>query len=174
MLPAGKSCDAVISSLDLLPTFMAAADAKPLPLADPMSHEDARNRRRMVKAYGAYDGTNVLPILADDSDRLPARRFFWRLQGQAAVLDGGDKLIRLSHRPAQLFRPGKDVAESNDLAESNSERVAELFAELGAWEALLPTVPLWGSSPFWDGDSAKIYDQWQVREEPFCEDSQPH
>lgn len=165
-LPKGKRCAAVVSSLDLLPTFLAAAKAEPLPLSEPLSHEDARNRRRMVQAYGTHDGINVLPVLRDDQTA-PPRRLFWRLQGQAAVLDGADKLVRLGHRPAELFEPGTDVGESNDTSSRRPERFTELFQTLGDWEAMLPTVPLWGSSPHWDGDSARIYDQWPVRDEPF-------
>lgn len=165
-IPAGKKCNAVISSLDLLPTFMAAARAEVLPLSTPMSHEDAANRRRMVKMVGAHDGINVLPQL-EDPDAPSIRRLFWRLQGQAAVLDGNEKLIRPSHRKAELFRPATDAGESNDLADVESERLEQLFQLLGRWESTLPTVPLWGSSPYWSGNSADNYDAWPPRKEPF-------
>jgi arylsulfatase B len=147
---------------------MAAAQSKPLPLSDPMLHEDASNRRRMVKMVGTHDGINVLPQLADDDSR-PAikRRLFWRLQGQAAVLDGDEKLVRPSHRKAELFRPATDKGESIDLIDGESERAKQLFELLGRWESSLPTVPLWGSSPYWSGDTAKHYDAWPPREEPF-------
>ena len=82
------------------------------------------------------------------------------------MLDGPDKLIRLSHRPAQLFQPAKDVGEQQDLAVTAPERLHTLFQKLADWESKLPTVPLWGSSPYWDGDSAKIYDSWPPRPEP--------
>lgn len=164
-LPEGVYDSAAVSSLDLLPTFMTAAEAKPLPLAAPRRHEDKRNRKRMVARYGAYDGINLLPLLRGESVS-PTRMLFWRLQGQAAVLQGADKLIRLSHRPAQMFKPASDVAEQQDLAATDPERLARLFKELGDWESTLPTVPLWGSSPFWDGQSAKDYDAWRPRPEP--------
>lgn len=160
--------EGIASSLDLLPTFLAAADAKPLPLSPPASHIDKRNQRRMIAAYGEYDGINLLPYLRNDSDvsELPDRMLFWRLQGQAAVLSDKDKLIRLNHRPAQLFRPASDAAELNDVASGQPARFRELYQTLGAWEAMLPTVPLWGSSPFWDSESAEHYDNWSVRPEP--------
>ena len=94
------------------------------------------------------------------------RTLFWRLQGQAAVLDGDDKLIRLSHRPAQMFRPASDVGEDQDLAATETERFHELFQQLGQWESTLPTVPLWGSSPYWIGQSANQYDDLDARPEP--------
>lgn len=165
-LPSGKVHEGAVSSLDVLPTFLAAADAKPLPLSDPMSHEDRRNRKRMVKLAGKYDGLNLLPELTGESQP-SSRRLYWRLQGQAAILDGPDKLTRPSHRPAEWFNVAEDASESRDLSSTNRERFRELFRELGRWESNLPTVPLWGSSPFWSGESAKHYDGWEPRPEPF-------
>jgi len=164
-LPAGRFYDEPVSALDVLPTFLAAAGAEPLELPDSRSHEDKRNRRRAVEKFGAYDGVDLLPLLAGDVEP-PARLLFWRLQGQAAVLSGDDKLIRLSHRPAQLFRPGEDPGEQTDLAAEAGSRFGELFRELAEWESMLPTVPLWGSSPFWIGESARHYDTLAPREEP--------
>jgi arylsulfatase A-like enzyme len=164
-LPAGETHTGVVSSLDLLPTFMAAAVARPLPLSPIRAHEDKGNRAKYVKAYGAYDGVNVLPQIAGES--VPgSRTLFWRLQGQTAVLDGSDKLITLSHRRAQMFQPAADLAESVDRFNTDPTRADELFQVLGRWESSLATVPLWGSSPYWIGQSAKHYDTWPVRPEP--------
>jgi arylsulfatase B len=164
-IPAGEVSHAVVSSLDLLPTFMIAAGAEPLPLSPPMSHEDKRNRNRMIEMVGEYDGVNVLPQLQDRSRRV-RRRLFWRLQGQAAMLDGDDKVVRLSHRRPQLFRVSTDTSESEDLSTTEPERIDELLALLGEWEFSLPTMPAWGSSPYWNSQSAKHYDDWEPRSEP--------
>lgn len=169
MIEAGLVCESVISSLDLLPTFMNAADSRLLPLEDPPSHQDARNRKRMIELAGAYDGIDVLPQLMDislDSER----RLYWRLQGQAAILSGKNKLVRLSHRPAELFDVSKDIAEANDKCQSNQEDFNELFEALGTWESTLPTVPLWGSSPVWSGVSAEHYDSLDPRPEPSAQE----
>ena len=48
-LPANQTQASVVSSLDLLPTFASAANAKPLPLAPPKGHEDKKNRKRAVE-----------------------------------------------------------------------------------------------------------------------------
>jgi arylsulfatase B len=164
-LPRNGTHAGVVSSLDLLPTFLAAAEAKPLPLSPPRAYEDKRNRKNAVKKYGAYDGVNLLPQLTGKTD--PAQRtLFWRLQGQTAILDGSDKLIVLSHRPAQMFRPAVDSGEAVDQFETDRTRAKELFEILGQWESTLATVPLWGSSPFWSSQSAKHYDMWSTRPEP--------
>jgi arylsulfatase A-like enzyme len=163
-IPAGQRHDSPASSLDLLPTFLAAAGAEALPLRKPLSHEDKNNFKRGVARYGAYDGINLLPQLK--GEEVPKERtLFWRLQGQTAVLSGEDKLIRLSHRPAQLFRPKTDRGELKDLAREETGRFESLFRLMGEWESSLPTSPLWGSSPYWTGQSALIYDEMPPRPE---------
>jgi arylsulfatase B len=164
-LPKATVHRGVVSSLDVLPTFMAAVGSELLPLQDPPQHEDAKNRQRGIERYGAYDGINLLPQLSGDTTPLK-RTLFWRLQGQTAVRDGDDKLILLSHRPAQLFQVDTDAAEANDQINASPQRTEELYRKLGEWEFSLPTVLLWGSSPVWSGDSAKIYDTWQPGPEP--------
>ncbi|TWU22707.1 sulfatase-like hydrolase/transferase [Bythopirellula polymerisocia] len=155
----------VVSSLDLLPTFLAAAGGAPLALADAPTYHDRHNEAREIKKYGEYDGINLLPMLRGQQE-IQSRKLFWRLQGQAAIRSGDLKLIRLSHRPAQLFQMADDIGEQNDLAPDASDDLNGLFTELAEWEAMLPTVPIWDSSPRWCGDSAKIYDTWMPREEP--------
>lgn len=168
-LPKRSTLDSPVSALDILPTFLAATESEPLPLASPLSHEDKRNRERSVKEYGEYDGVDLLPALSGDAKGiriLNQRTLHWRLQGQTAILSGDRKLIRLAHRPAQLFSPSSDPGERSDLAASEPERLAELFKQMAKWESLLPTVPLWGSSPYWSSVSAKHYDELSPSEEP--------
>ena len=148
----------------MLPTFLSAADAQLLPLAAPPSYHDRKNEKRGIDKYGAYDGTDLMPLL-EQRGQTPSRSLFWRLQGQAVLLKDQLKLIRLSHRPAQLFDVAADIGEQNDLAAQRPTDLEKHFAELGAWEATLPTVPIWDSSPYWYGDSARIYDKWKPRDE---------
>ena len=166
VIPGASRYEEPASAVDLLPTFLAAAGrAEPLPLRAPLSHEDKRNFKKGIDRYGAYDGVNLLPGLTQ-TGRVAERTLFWRLQGQAAILSGEDKLIRLSHRPAQFFKPKSDLGEAHDLAPQGGDRMMDLFRQLGEWEASLPTAPLWNSSPFWRQESARHYDEWIVREEP--------
>ncbi len=164
-LPVNETCNAPISALDFLPTFLAAAKAEPLPLQDPPTYVDKQNRRRMIERHGPYDGRNVLPTLRGDEPDQP-RELFWRLQGQAAMLTGSDKVVRLNHRLPQLFQPGGDPGEQSDQFLSDSQRGERLLRRLADWEACLPTVPLWDSSPYWWSDSARKYDEYPPRPEP--------
>lgn len=164
-LPKGETYRGPISALDLLPTFLGAAEVSPLPLQTAPPHEDANNRKRAVKKYGAYDGVNLLPVLSS-AQEATERTLFWRLQGQSAILAGDRKLVKLSHRPAQLFAPGSDPGEREDLSLKEEARFATLFEKLGEWETSLATPPLWDSSPFWSKESAEIYDRYPPSPEP--------
>ena len=163
-IAAGRVDDTVMSSLDLLPTFLAAADGEPLPLMAPPAYHDVNNEKRARRILGHYDGVDLMPLL-ETGGAVSDRTLYWRLQGQAAIRRGDLKLIRLSHRPAQLFRIPDDPGERTSLAESNPAEFEQLHSALGEWETLRATVPIWDSSPKWRGDSARIYDTWQPRDE---------
>ncbi|HCB98992.1 MAG TPA: arylsulfatase, partial [Verrucomicrobiales bacterium] len=83
-----------------------------------------------------------------------------------ALLNGAWKLIRPSHRPVQLFQPGIDASESSDQLIQRPEQAQKLLNQLAHWESMLPTAPLWSSSPYWQGQSASHYDHYKPREEP--------
>ena len=169
-IPEGITIGEPISALDLLPTFLAAAQAEALPLSDCPSHEDPNSRQKGRKRYGDYDGINLLPYLVSTPNSpYPERQFFWRLQGQTGILKGQEKLITLSHRAPQLYDLKADSKEEIDLSATESSTAAQLHELLGQWESSLPTVPLWGSEPKWAGHSAMLYDR-TAQPEPFTEE----
>jgi len=155
VLKSGKT-DAVVSSLDLLPTFLAAANTLPI---------EAFDGKGKKKHPRIYDGYNILPVL-QEKETAQTRRLFWRLQGQSCVLDGEDKFIRLTHRPAQYFRPLEDLGERNDLSEQHLEKFLELYKILMHWESDLPTYPRFFTSPYWIKASAENYDDYIPVSEP--------
>lgn len=155
-IPAGKTSEAVISSLDLLPSFLSVANTEPIKAFDINGQK---------KISRTYDGINMLPILKGEKKAQP-RTLFWKLQGQSAVLNGEDKLIRLSHRPAQYFRPIEDIGERHDLTQEQPMKYKELYQQLFKWETSLNSYPHFSSSPFWKGESARNYENWTPKEEP--------
>jgi arylsulfatase A-like enzyme len=122
-LPAGTTVDWPVISLDLTPTFLAAAGAPPM--AD-------------------TNGLDLLPYLKRGiSATGPDRALFWRFDTQwdlqHAVRRGPWKLVRSGPKPArQLFNISEDPSEKNDLIAKNPEKAAELAGELDAWMANLP------------------------------------
>jgi arylsulfatase A-like enzyme len=118
-LKPGES-QAVVSSLDILPTALAASDLS-LPKEKPL------------------DGINLLPILRGESPA-PTRNLFWcsgSEEGWWAVRSGDWKLVGEKARVG-LFDLAKDVSEKNDLAAKMPEKVAELTKLHDAWLAELP------------------------------------
>ncbi|XAL99125.1 sulfatase-like hydrolase/transferase [Phycisphaeraceae bacterium D3-23] len=157
-IPAGDTTyNGVVSTLDLLPTLLAACGGEALELTD----GSGRNEQPRI-----YDGINILDHLIT-GEPTPDRALFWRLQGQAAVLvNGNDKLIRLAHRPAQLFTLATDLGESTDMAHKHLDRTEELYRLLFDFERSMPTFQHFQTLPYWFGPSAKNYDEYVPVEEP--------
>jgi arylsulfatase A-like enzyme len=108
---------AVVSSLDILPTSLAAAG---------VSSTETK----------PFDGINLLPILRGDS-KPASRNLFWSAGGEEvwwAVRSGDWKLVGEKERIG-LFNLSQDVSEKQDLATKMPERVAELTALHDAWLA---------------------------------------
>lgn len=133
VLKPGES-QAVVSSLDLLPTALAAAGIAP-PVDRPL------------------DGIDVLPILRGDFPP-PTRTLFWSSgshEGGWAVRSGDRKLVGEKSR-VSLFDLGKDIAEAHDLAPKMPTAVAELTALHDAWLAGLAN-PVHGGDKRWSETS---------------------
>ncbi len=121
-LPAGAVHDAPVSTLDLYPTFVAAAGSRP--------------------AGGAVvDGVNLLPALTDapagDADRTPERSLYWFAAGAGAVRHGDWKL-HVAGATQSLYNLRNDPAETTDLKDVHPAIHAELVAQLHDFTAPLP------------------------------------
>ena len=138
-LPAGTEYDAPTSSLDILPTALAAAGAQ-LP--------------------EELDGVDLLPFLRGEREGRPHERLFWRAGVRAAVRDGDWKLIRLPDRPAELYDLAADPSETRNLAGQQPDRVRALYRELFAWESTLAR-PRWQLQVPYDADSMRRYDAYR-------------
>lgn len=122
-LPAGKVYCYPVSSLDILPTAVAAAGGT-------------------VPRDVRLDGVNLLPYLTGDKKRPPHDMLFWRFGNQYAVRAGKWKLVKQGNRPVRLFDLASDVGEKNDLAAKMPEKVKELEAAYASWNAK-NIDPLW-------------------------------
>ncbi|MEM6770676.1 MAG: sulfatase-like hydrolase/transferase, partial [Bacteroidota bacterium] len=94
-LNQGIVYDFPVSTLDLLPTFLAASGAA----ADSLK---------------VFDGVNLLPFLTGEKFGRPHQRLFWKRDVRAAVRDGDWKLIRFGDRPAELYYLPDDIGENNN------------------------------------------------------------
>lgn len=125
-IKAGSTLDARVSSLDLLPTFAAAAGAE-LP----------KDR--------VYDGVNLLPYLAGQITTPPHDTIFYRDGSYKMVIDKGWKL-QSSERPRKewLYHLDADPTEQVNLAEKEPARRAELEKLLADHDAQM-VPPAWPS-----------------------------
>ncbi|MEI6239220.1 MAG: sulfatase-like hydrolase/transferase [Planctomycetia bacterium] len=124
---AGTTYDRPVSSLDIVPTALAAAGI-PVPTDT--------------------DGASLLPFLAADrNDAAPHSALFWRFGGWKAVRQGDLKLLKAQGKPDELYDLATDVAESRNLAAERPEDVARLNKSLTEWERGM-IAPRWtGTSP---------------------------
>lgn len=120
-LKPGES-QAVVTSLDILPTTLVAAG---------------------IAAPGKkpFDGVNILPVLRGEAQPMP-RNVFWCAGGDEgwwAVRSGDWKLVAFKER-VELFDLAKDIFEKTSLAKSQPEKLAELTKLHDAWlaEMVLP------------------------------------
>lgn len=139
-LGGGVVEDRPVSTLDLLPTFVAAAGGA---LPDDL------------------DGVDLLPYLDGERSDRPHETLYWKLNWGAAIRHGDLKLVRTPAGEEWLFDLAVDPGEREDLSDRFPERVEDLRDRLAAWEAELPE-PVWVSAPRWRAHSLERYDQRKV------------
>lgn len=122
VLPAGTVYERPVSSLDLVPTALAAAGATSV-------SEDR-------------DGVNLLPYLTGELQSAPHDTLYWRRGLHWAVRRGDWKLVGLPGQAPQLFELTKDPGEASDRAAERPELVAELVRAHETWSSGL-VEPAW-------------------------------
>jgi arylsulfatase A-like enzyme len=121
--------DDPVISLDLLPTFIAAAGGRLFPDV-------------------VTDGVNLLPRVLGITTNPIERCLFWRLSGTvdgySAVRKRDWKWYRGTNNVPELYDLAVDLGESNNLAGVFPDKEAELAAEYAEWERGV-IEPLWGA-----------------------------
>ena len=111
---ANQTSGQVMTSMDFLPTLLAAAGAAPLSLKD-------------------SDGVNLLPQILGHSP-VKARTLFWRYKAneQSAIRDGDWKYLKISGKE-HLFHISKDPRERANLAEAHPDIFDDLKKKYDIW-----------------------------------------
>ena len=131
-IPAGRTYDAPVISLDILPTALGVAGVKPQP-------------------DWKLDGTNLLPFLTGEKQGVPHDTLYWRFRfpldqpalHRWAIRQGDWKLVKNNTEPLSLYDLPADIGETNNLATQHPGKVRELEAAWQRWNAELKE-PLWG------------------------------
>ena len=128
-LPPGKVYGRPVSTLDIVPTALAAAGIVP-------------------PADAKLDGVNLIPFLKGNATGDPHERLVWRyLRRDLWAIREGDWKLRHDkgkREQPKLYDLSNDLAEANDLAAQFPERVKSLQAAYEAWAKDLP-MPLWNN-----------------------------
>jgi len=112
-IPAGKQCGEFLTSLEVFPTFCAAAGAKP-------------------PAEVVLDGHNMLPILAGKA-KSPRTEMFWQRREDKAARVGNFKWAD-SAKIKGLFDLSVDIEERHDLSAEKPDVLARVKARFAAWK----------------------------------------
>jgi len=115
-IKAGQRFDKVVSTLDLAPTFLAAA-----------------NTTTTVE----LDGVNLLPYLSGEKSGAPHEILYWRLidaPNEKAIRKGDWKAIKPApEMPWELYNIAVDIRESKNLASEKPELLKQLRDAWNAW-----------------------------------------
>ncbi|TDF34479.1 sulfatase [Alteromonadaceae bacterium M269] len=141
-LPQGVDYNRAVSTMDLLPSFFAAAGG------------DASKLENV-------DGKVIWPYVSGKVTAEPHKSLFWKKDVRAAMRQGDWKLIRFADRPAELYNIKEDKAEQNNLADKYPERVRTMFKEIFAWE-LTHERPLWTLSQKFEEYDISRMDRYRV------------
>jgi len=92
-----------------------------------------------AKYPAEYKGHTILPmegrsiVPAFTGGKIGHDRICWEHEGNAAILEGDWKLVRLYGYPWELYNLSKDRTELNDLATNEPARVKDLAEKWNAW-----------------------------------------
>jgi arylsulfatase A-like enzyme len=153
-LPKGQRFDYPVSSLDLLPTCLAAGGGT-------------------LDSAWAMDGVNLLPYFKGQLEGPPHKTLFWRFWRVSVAREGAWKLLRVAENPLeedrQLLAPlmlinlEDDPGETKNVASEYPEKTRELLDKLQAWEEPLAQ-PRW-----YDGSAWKHWQEEQLKNHRMAE-----
>lgn len=132
VIPAGKTYDLPVLSLDIFATA-AAASGRPV-------------------APGSVDGVDLRPFLTGRDYTSPHEQIFWRAGHKAALRSGDWKLVRNKGKSGadeawELYHLRDDPGETKDLAGTHPEKAQQL---LELWETCNDEMmePIWSPRSF--------------------------
>ena len=113
-IPAGKVYENPVSTLDVLPTAMAAAGGK-------------------VDPDWWLEGVDLVPYLTGKNGGVPHETLCWRRGSYRTIRHGDWKLLFREGQQIELFNLQQDVGEKNNLASKYPERVKDLRLRWEKW-----------------------------------------
>ena len=140
-LPAGKVFDKPLTTLDFIPTFVAAGGGDPDKLEE-------------------LDGVDMVPYLLGENVEQPHDTMYWKMETRGAIREGDWKMMRYPDRPVELFNLASDPGEQINLAGQKPEMVQDLYKKLFSWEMQMER-PLFMLRRAEEGLSSRRADQFR-------------
>ena len=116
IIPAGSTCNDILTTLELFPTFLAVAGGR-------------------APEGVTLDGSNMLPVMrgAETSSR---QEMFWERRGDQAARVGRYKWVD-SAKGTGLYDLEQDLGESHDLSAERSELLTSIKARFEHWKTTM-------------------------------------
>lgn len=116
-VPAGTIVNDPVHHFDIFATAAAAAGAE-------------------LPTDRVMDGVDLVPHARGDVEGVPHEKLFWRSgTSQSALINGWKLNVSLPNDGVWLYDLKNDPTEQNNLAQSHPDKLAEMQAELAAWNA---------------------------------------
>ncbi|MEM9420318.1 MAG: sulfatase/phosphatase domain-containing protein, partial [Planctomycetota bacterium] len=119
-IKAGQVFEDPVSTMDLYPTFAAAAGAH-------------------VPETTRLDGFDLLPYLNGDKTGLADRTLYWWWYDQGSMRRGPWKMVSYGEQ-RELFNLKDDIGETTDLSKKHPEIFKEMTSDYDAFRASMPPV----------------------------------
>ncbi len=129
VIPAGTTSDAVLSSLELMPTFAAVANT--------------------WTPDAIMDGFNMMPVLKGEVES-ERTEMFWEWHGQRAARAGDFKWVDIDGEVGGLFDLANDLGEQHDLSEEKPEVLADIKSRWNEWRVEMENAEPRGPFPPWN------------------------
>jgi arylsulfatase A-like enzyme len=118
-IAGNTNSDAMVSSLDVLPTSLAAAG---------------------VEIPTGLDGHSILPLLKGETQTSPHSELYFSWSGQSAIRTKDWKLIRGKSGKDSLYSVKTPDGEKHDVISVNPETAKDLATKLDAYLATIPKI----------------------------------
>jgi arylsulfatase A len=113
MVPAGRTCNEFLTSLEVFPTLCRVTGATP-------------------PADVVLDGFDMMPVLAG-ARKSPRQEMFWERRDDRGARVGHWKWVQ-SDRGEGLFDLSNDIAEKRDLSKEKPDILTHVKSRFAAWK----------------------------------------